>query len=429
VKAANRVVMKRYAFLLVCGLLGAAILAGQPTYNPGAPWRAPDGTVVSSYWLFSNKMHYAGTYSAAVTYGAQDLVIYAGTSYVSLQAANIAHTPSTSAAWWTIMGGSVTSVFGRAGAVVATAGDYTAAQVGAAGTDGTGATGTWKIAVTGNAGTATALAADPANCTSGSVAAGITAAGVAEGCIAATNANTASTIVQRDGSGNFSAGTITASLTGNASGNAGTATALAADPADCTNQFARGVGASGAAACASVAGTDFGTQTANQGLFGPASGSAAAPGFRALVQADMPSVVPACTKYTITTSGANWTVNAVTNDAVTAGLTQTITVASNLIPANGEITSLRIKHSTAFSGTAITAMTVSLGDGTTTNIYAPAFDVFQAVANTTLWPDGGAMTTTSAEHSLTATFTSVGANLTAISAGSVDVWACVRTLP
>ena len=39
----------------------------------------------------------------------------------------------------------------------------------------------------------------------------------------ATNANTASKLVQRDGSGNFSAGTITAALTGNAS----TATALA----------------------------------------------------------------------------------------------------------------------------------------------------------------------------------------------------------
>ena len=36
---------------------------------------------------------------------------------------------------------------------------------------------------------------------------------------AATNANTASTIVKRDGSGNFSAGTITAALTGTASGN------------------------------------------------------------------------------------------------------------------------------------------------------------------------------------------------------------------
>jgi hypothetical protein len=36
---------------------------------------------------------------------------------------------------------------------------------------------------------------------------------------AATNANTASTIVKRDGSGNFSAGTISAALTGNVTGN------------------------------------------------------------------------------------------------------------------------------------------------------------------------------------------------------------------
>ena len=43
----------------------------------------------------------------------------------------------------------------------------------------------------------------------------------------ATNANTASTIVKRDSSGNFSAGTITASLSGNAS----TATTAAAPDA------------------------------------------------------------------------------------------------------------------------------------------------------------------------------------------------------
>ena len=44
--------------------------------------------------------------------------------------------------------------------------------------------------------------------------------------IVETSANTASTVVQRDASGNFSAGTITASLTGSISGNAATATAL-----------------------------------------------------------------------------------------------------------------------------------------------------------------------------------------------------------
>lgn len=45
---------------------------------------------------------------------------------------------------------------------------------------------------------------------------------------AATNANTASTLVKRDSSGNFSAGTITAALTGNVTGNASTATAATA---------------------------------------------------------------------------------------------------------------------------------------------------------------------------------------------------------
>ena len=45
---------------------------------------------------------------------------------------------------------------------------------------------------------------------------------------AATNANTVSTIVKRDGSGNFSAGTITANLTGNASGTSANVTGVVA---------------------------------------------------------------------------------------------------------------------------------------------------------------------------------------------------------
>ncbi len=58
------------------------------------------------------------------------------------------------------------------------------------------------------------------------------------------SANTASAVVQRDGSGNFSAATITAALSGNAS----TATALAANGANCSaGQAALGVSSSGAA--------------------------------------------------------------------------------------------------------------------------------------------------------------------------------------
>jgi hypothetical protein len=72
---------------------------------------------------------------------------------------------------------------------------------------------------------------------------------IPNGATTATSANTPSTIVARDGSGNFTAGTITAALTGNAS----TATQLAADPADCgANTFATTISATGALTCAAV---------------------------------------------------------------------------------------------------------------------------------------------------------------------------------
>lgn len=65
----------------------------------------------------------------------------------------------------------------------------------------------------------------------------------------ATSANTLNAIVARDGSGNFSAGTITAALSGNAS----TATALAANPSDCAaDTYATTIAASGNLTCSTV---------------------------------------------------------------------------------------------------------------------------------------------------------------------------------
>lgn len=66
----------------------------------------------------------------------------------------------------------------------------------------------------------------------------------------ATDASTASAIVARDASGNFSAGTITAALSGNAS----TSTALAANPTDCgADSFATAIAANGNLTCTSLA--------------------------------------------------------------------------------------------------------------------------------------------------------------------------------
>lgn len=76
-----------------------------------------------------------------------------------------------------------------------------------------------------------------------------TAGKVSNSATTATNANTPSAIVARDGSGNFTAGIVTAALTGNAS----TATALFADPNDCGgNAFAHTIAANGNLTCSAI---------------------------------------------------------------------------------------------------------------------------------------------------------------------------------
>jgi hypothetical protein len=119
-------------------------------------------------------------------------------------------------------------------------------------------------------GTAAALGGNGTNCASGNAPLGVDAAGNAENCFdvatqtefnthtsdnaahGATASNNVSSIVLRNASGNFSAGTITAALTGNAT----TATALAANGTNCSaGNYPLGVDASGNAEnCTAAAG-------------------------------------------------------------------------------------------------------------------------------------------------------------------------------
>lgn len=87
----------------------------------------------------------------------------------------------------------------------------------------------------------------------------------------ATNANTASTIVARDASGNFSAGTITASLTGNCSGSSGSCTGNAATATTASS-------CSGNAATATTASTANALATANSYQMGSLGVGTAASG-------------------------------------------------------------------------------------------------------------------------------------------------------
>ncbi len=93
------------------------------------------------------------------------------------------------------------------------------------------------------------------------------------------------------------------------------------------------------------------------------------------------------------------------------------------IPQGGVMLGAMVHHTVAFAGTAITAVSVSLGVlGGSATFFTPAFDILQAVANNTLQQTSMFKSGTVAAATVQANFTAVGANLTALTAGSVDIF-------
>jgi hypothetical protein len=125
---------------------------------------------------------------------------------------------------------------------------------------------------------------------------------------------------------------------------------------------------------------------------------------------------------TISTAAPTWQKVTVTHTQLqAAALVSTIELFT--LPAAGVIHAVKIKHSVAFAGTDITAYTVKVGITGALQKYADDFNVLQAVAATTFAINS---TFGSEDHgtatSIKVTATSVGANLSASSAGSVDIW-------
>jgi hypothetical protein len=110
-----------------------------------------------------------------------------------------------------------------------------------------------------------------------------------------------------------------------------------------------------------------------------------------------------------------------------ASTTQDITLFQ--LPARGVVTGTTIKHSAAFSGGGLTGMTVSVGDQSSATLYAPAFDVFQAVSDTTFANADGFKSSTFAARDVFARFTSTGGNVVDATAGKVEVTACYAVRP
>lgn len=95
-----------------------------------------------------------------------------------------------------------------------------------------------------------------------------------------------------------------------------------------------------------------------------------------------------------------------------------------LLPASVLCSAIKIKHQTSFTGGSISAYTVSVGDVSTPTLYASAFNVFQA-AGPTIYQLSNELTgeSTTAAVQIYATATAVGANLSAATAGVLNIWA------
>lgn len=131
-------------------------------------------------------------------------------------------------------------------------------------------------------------------------------------------AGSAGQVLFDDGAGGCTASSATVSgstFTATLSGNSSTATALAANPADCSaNQFANAIAANGDLTCSAL--TLAGAQFANQGttttlLHGNAAGN---PSFSAVVTADLNITTTSCTNQVVTaiSSGAGGTCTTMT---------------------------------------------------------------------------------------------------------------------
>lgn len=108
------------------------------------------------------------------------------------------------------------------------------------------------------------------------------------------------------------------------------------------------------------------------------------------------------------------------------------TITLDTLPAGTFVHAVKMKHSAAFTGGAITAYTISVGITGSNTKYLAAKNVFQAPAEANKWcamspvADGSTwMEAHLATTTLNATATSTTGNLDAATAGSVDIWVLI----
>ena len=111
----------------------------------------------------------------------------------------------------------------------------------------------------------------------------------------------------------------------------------------------------------------------------------------------------------------------------TASTSNTITLVT--IPPKTMIHQVVIKHSTAFSGSGITGYTVSIGDAAKNVRFTQPWDVTQTVSDTTRSiTQVDDIESFASSTNILITANSTGTNLSAATAGAVEVWLLTSVL-
>lgn len=109
-----------------------------------------------------------------------------------------------------------------------------------------------------------------------------------------------------------------------------------------------------------------------------------------------------------------------TDLAAVAATSATLTLFT--LPQGAIVLATRLKHTVAFAGPSITDMSCVVGIAGTTNLYAADLDIDAAVADTTLNQAGVPAAAGHAAVAVIMTIGSTGANLSVLTAGSVDFY-------
>lgn len=129
------------------------------------------------------------------------------------------------------------------------------------------------------------------------------------------------------------------------------------------------------------------------------------------------SALPKWTKYTVAATA--FTAAAAAED-----------IELFVLPAQGAVHKVVIKHTTAFSGGTSSALTLSVGITGTLTKYSAAFDVFQATGDSVFsFNELANMEDFASTTSIRVEATATGDTLDNVGTGSADIWILSSTLP